>query len=78
MKLYKRLDVLIVAEDERDARRLLREQRDLDSRDLRLFPVRQVRRSVELCNTSNHDERAMYTPSEVVKTNGRGLIPNVG
>ena len=76
MKLFRRLDTLIVAEDEADARKLLREQ-EVEGKDLRLFPIRQVRRKVELCNTSNHDERGMYTPGEVVRMHGRGLIPSL-
>ena len=77
MKLFRRLDTLIVAKDEADARKILREERELNTRDLRQFPIKQVRRKVELCNTSNHDERGMYTPGEVVRMHGRGLIPNI-
>lgn len=77
MKLYQWFDTLIVAEDEADARNLLKEQRGLHGRSLRSYPIRQVRRSVELCSTSNHDERSMYTPSEAVRACGRGVVPDV-
>jgi hypothetical protein len=77
LKLFQWHDTLIVANDERDARALLREQRDLDGRSLRPYPVKRVRRSVELCNTSDHDHRVTYTPSEAARACGRGVIPDV-
>lgn len=77
MKLFQWSDTLIVAQDEKDVRKLLKEQRDLDGRTLRRYPIKQVRRSVKLCSTSDHDERYTYTPSEVVKICGRGVIPDV-
>lgn len=77
MKLFQWFDTLIVAEDEKDVRVLLKEQKGLDGRSLRRYPIKQVRRSVELCNTSDHDEVNSYTPTEVIKVNGRGVIPDV-
>jgi hypothetical protein len=77
LKLFRWLNTLIVARDERDARSILKEQRDLNNRDLRPYPVKRVRRSVELCCTSDHDQRIIYTPSEAARACGRGVIPDV-
>lgn len=77
MKLYQWYDTLIVAKDEIDVRKLMKEVHGIDGRSMRRYPIKQVRRKVELVSTSDHDDRAMYKPKEVVSQHGRGVIPTL-
>jgi hypothetical protein len=77
LKLYQWYDELIVAEDEADVRKCLKEQRDYDGRTLRHQPIERVFGAQEMCNTSNQDITSNYRPSEIVKMFGRGVVPSI-
>lgn len=75
MKLFRWYDRLIVAEDETDARKLLREH--YAPSEIKRNTISRVYRSVDL-TVDNGDSFQAYIPTKAVKACGRGIIPDIG
>lgn len=73
MKLFKWTRHLIVAEDEKDVRKLLREL-SYEAKEIRQFPVCAVRKPIRL-SIDNGDTSFECSPREAAARCGRGIIP---
>jgi hypothetical protein len=75
MKLYRYCDELLVAHDDKDAKRMLREERGV--RPTKACPLNPVVRRVELQRIDRQGEivNEMCTPTEAVAAFGYGFVP---
>jgi hypothetical protein len=73
--LYQWNDRLIIANNEKDARRFLREE--LDVRPTPQFPLEMITRNVDLQvrGESGEPETHSYTATEAIIACGRGMVP---
>lgn len=76
MQLFRWYDRLIVAEDEQDARSLLREH--YEAREIKRDRVVRVRRGPISLSIDNGDSFHDYSVADAIKKCGRGLIPDIG
>lgn len=76
LKVFSWYDLLVVAEDESDVRRLIREKTGMAAAEIRQYgAVKRVRRSQEL-TTDGGDTFNSYSPTEIAGF-GRGVLPSI-